>query len=33
VFGRLKGNDAWIAQRDYDMLGSRLLTYKCLWQY
>ncbi|RPA77755.1 actin-like ATPase domain-containing protein [Ascobolus immersus RN42] len=33
VFGRLKGNDAWINQRDYDMLGSRLLTYKCLWQY
>lgn len=33
VFGRLKGNDAWITQRDYDILGSRLLTYKCLWQY
>ncbi|KAL7273763.1 Actin-like protein arp8 [Rhizina undulata] len=34
VFGKLKGtNDSWIRIQDYDMLGSRLLTYKCLWSF
>lgn len=33
VFGRLKGNDCWIGRREFEMLGVRLLTYKCLWHY
>lgn len=34
VFGKLRGtNDSWIRQNEYDMLGSRLLTYKCLWTF
>ncbi|PWW73583.1 actin-like ATPase domain-containing protein [Tuber magnatum] len=34
VFGKLKmSNDSWIRQNEYDMLGSRLLTYKCLWTF
>jgi actin-related protein 8 len=34
VFGKLKiSNDSWIRQNEYDILGSRLLTYKCLWTF
>lgn len=34
VFGKLKGaNDSWISQMEYDRLGSRLLPYKCMWDY
>lgn len=34
VFGKLRGtNDSWIRQQEYDILGSRLLTYKCLWNF
>lgn len=34
VFGKLRGtNDSWIRQNEYDMLGARLLTYKCLWTF
>lgn len=34
VFGKLKiSNDSWIRQSEYDILGNRLLTYKCLWTF
>lgn len=34
VFGKLRGtNDSWIGQRQYDMLGARLLTHKCMWTF
>jgi len=34
VFGKLKStNDSWIRAADYDILGSRLLAYRCLWLY
>ncbi|KAF8461901.1 hypothetical protein BDZ91DRAFT_367047 [Kalaharituber pfeilii] len=34
VFGKLKStNDSWIRASDYDILGSRLLAYKCMWLY
>ncbi|KAI5794394.1 hypothetical protein DFH27DRAFT_516354 [Peziza echinospora] len=34
VFGKLKAtNDSWIRAADYDILGSRLLAYKCHWLY
>ncbi|KAK0662731.1 putative actin-related protein 8 [Lasiodiplodia hormozganensis] len=33
VFGKLSssGNDSWISQKEYDMLGSRLLMQKCMF--
>jgi actin-related protein 8 len=34
VFGKLRlTNDSWIRQREYDILGSRLLTHKCMWNF
>ena len=33
VFGKLRGNDSWIGQLEYDRLGSRLLAYKCMWAW
>ena len=33
VFGRLKTNDSWIGQLEYDRLGARLLNYKCMWAW
>ncbi|RPB20758.1 actin-like ATPase domain-containing protein [Terfezia boudieri ATCC MYA-4762] len=34
VFGKLKStNDSWIRAAEYDILGSRLLAYRCLWLY
>lgn len=34
VFGKLRAtNDSWIGQMEYDMLGSRLLAYKCMWAW
>ncbi|KAI5782655.1 hypothetical protein EDC01DRAFT_619162 [Geopyxis carbonaria] len=34
VFGKLRHtNDSWIKQREYDMLGGRLLTHKCMWNF
>jgi len=34
VFGKLRGtNDVWIGGMEYDRLGSRLLAYKCLWNW
>lgn len=34
VFGKLRGtNDSWIGRREYDMLGVRLLTHKCMWGF
>ena len=33
VFGRLNTNDSWIGQLEYDRLGARLLTYKCMWAW
>ncbi|EOD50816.1 Actin-like protein [Neofusicoccum parvum] len=33
VFGKLStsGNDSWISQKEYDILGSRLLMNKCMF--
>lgn len=33
VFGKLRTNDSWIGQMEYDRLGSRLLAYKCQWAF
>lgn len=35
VFGRLSshGNDSWISKAEYDILGSRLLTHKCMFAW
>ncbi|TGZ77044.1 chromatin remodeling complex subunit [Ascodesmis nigricans] len=34
VFGKLSvTNDSWMKQKDYDMLGSRLLTVKTIWNF
>ena len=35
VFGRLSssGNDSWIYGREYDLLGSKLLAQKCMWNW
>ncbi|KAF2745468.1 actin-like ATPase domain-containing protein [Sporormia fimetaria CBS 119925] len=35
VFGRLSshGNDSWISRAEYNMLGSRLLTHKCMFAW
>jgi actin-related protein 8 len=34
VFGKLDAtNDSWISQLEYDRLGSRIMTYKCMWAW
>ncbi|KAF2016100.1 actin-like ATPase domain-containing protein [Aaosphaeria arxii CBS 175.79] len=35
VFGRLSthGNDSWISKSEYNILGSRLLTHKCMFAW
>ena len=35
VFGRLSsnGNDSWIYQREYDLLGWKLLAQKLMFAY
>ncbi|KIW08052.1 uncharacterized protein PV09_00996 [Verruconis gallopava] len=35
VFARLSssGNDSWIWSREYDLLGSKLLAQKCMWNW
>jgi actin-related protein 8 len=35
VFGRLSshGNDSWISKAEYNILGSRLLTHKCMFAW
>lgn len=34
IFGKLQGtNDTWISQLEWERLGSRVLTYKCLWSW
>jgi actin-related protein 8 len=35
VFGKLSssGNDSWVHQKEYDMLGSKLLAQKCMWNW
>jgi actin-related protein 8 len=34
VFGKLEAtNDSWIGQLEYDRLGSRVMTYKCMWAW
>jgi actin-related protein 8 len=34
VFGQLTStNDAWIGQLEYERLNSRILYYKCMWNY
>jgi actin-related protein 8 len=34
VFGKLRHtNDSWVKQKDYDMLGNRVLTLKCMWNF
>lgn len=34
IFGKLRAtNDSWIGQLEYDRLGSRLLAYKCMWNW
>ncbi|KAJ5484002.1 hypothetical protein N7539_005798 [Penicillium diatomitis] len=34
IFGKLDNtNDSWIGQLEYDRLGHRLLTHKCMWAY
>ncbi|OCK83301.1 chromatin remodeling complex subunit [Lepidopterella palustris CBS 459.81] len=35
VFGKLSssGNDSWISQKEYDVLGSRLLVNKCMFAW
>ena len=35
VFGRLSanGNDSWVYGGEYDLLGSKLLAQKCMWNW
>ena len=34
VFGKLQqSNDSWIGRLEYDRLGSRVLSYKCIWHW
>ena len=35
VFARLSssGNDSWVYQKEYNMLGSKLLAQKCMWNW
>ena len=34
VFGRLRmTNDSWIGPLEYDRLGSRIMSYKCIWHW
>lgn len=34
VFGKLRHtNDSWVRQKEYDILGTRLLTHKCMWGF
>ncbi|KAF2457938.1 hypothetical protein BDY21DRAFT_285308 [Lineolata rhizophorae] len=35
VFGKMSssGNDSWIGQKEYDVLGSRLLMHKCMFNW
>ncbi|KAF3892982.1 Actin-related protein 8 [Trichophyton interdigitale] len=34
VFGKLDAsNESWIGRLEYDRLGSRVMTYKCMWQW
>ena len=35
VFGRLStsGNDSWVYRKEYEMLGSKLLAQKCMWNW
>ncbi|KAK2786827.1 actin-like protein arp8 [Emmonsiellopsis sp. PD_33] len=34
VFAKLDAtNDSWIGQLEYDRLGSRVMTYKCMWAW
>jgi actin-related protein 8 len=35
VFGRLSshGNDSWISKAEYNILGTRLLTHKCMFNW
>lgn len=34
VFGKLRHtNDSWVKQREYDILGNRVLTLKCMWNF
>ncbi|KAI1933898.1 actin-like protein arp8 [Ophidiomyces ophidiicola] len=34
VFGKLEAtNDSWIGRLEYDRLGNRILTYKCMWNW
>jgi actin-related protein 8 len=35
VFGRLSGsgNDSWVWSGEYDLLGSKLLAQKCMWNW
>ncbi|EEP76739.1 conserved hypothetical protein [Uncinocarpus reesii 1704] len=34
VFGKLDAtNDSWIGRLEYDRLGSRIMTYKCMWNW
>lgn len=34
VFGKLEAtNDSWISRLEYDRLGSRIMTYKCMWNW
>ncbi|EAS33316.2 chromatin remodeling complex subunit [Coccidioides immitis RS] len=34
VFGKLNAtNDSWIGSLEYDRLGSRVMTYKCMWNW
>lgn len=35
VFGKLSasGNDSWISQREYEVLGNRLLVHKCMFPW
>ncbi|KAM5475563.1 Actin-like protein arp8 [Microsporum audouinii] len=34
VFGKLDAsNDSFIGRLEYDRLGSRVMTYKCMWQW
>lgn len=31
IFGKLGTNDSWVSQREFDWLGHRVLTQKCLF--
>lgn len=34
VFGKLRGtNDSWVRQREYDILGQRVLVQRCMWGF